>query len=527
MAAGRGQAGLVKVGILFDGAALLPDAAPDVAGVLESVDAVADALAQDGHLPVRVPVHELAGTWQARLSGHALERVVNLCEGIGGDASAEGELARALGRLGIPFTGSDADALDRCRRKEEANRLLTEAGLPVPEWSLADDGFDTAGWTVYPAIVKPAHEDASIGIGRGSVARSAEELAAALVTAAAHAPLLVQRYVDGRELNVAVVGDETLPAAEIEFRQLAQGAPRVVGYGAKWHYGSAEDLGTVPLCPAPLPAEQTLRIGELARRACSTLGTGGYARVDLRLDGDGRPWILEVNPNPDLSPQAGLARMATAAGWSYGELIARIVESAAKPATPRARALALARAPGTPESAGKGASKRDERDLIVVRALRGHERGDVERVLRETGVFREAEIEVGMEVLDAYYRNPDRDYTALGAFAREDVLLGYVCYGPTPATEGTFDLYWIAVSPAAQGRGVGTRLLQEVERRLARQHARLVIIETSGTPPYAPTRAFYQARGYQEVARVPDFYSDGDDRVILARRMHPTRERRQ
>ena len=143
----------------------------------------------------------------------------------------------------------------------------------------------------------------------------------------------------------------------------------------------------------------------------------------------------------------------------------------------------------------------------------------IEEMLRSSGYFREAEIVVAIEVLQAYFEKPEQDYFALGAFTPGGTLLGYVCYGPTPCTIGTYDLYWIAVLPNAQKLGVGTNLLQEVERRLAKEDARLVMIETSSQPLYEPTRQFYMRRGYAEVARVPDFYSDGDDRLIFAKRI--------
>jgi ribosomal protein S18 acetylase RimI-like enzyme len=141
-------------------------------------------------------------------------------------------------------------------------------------------------------------------------------------------------------------------------------------------------------------------------------------------------------------------------------------------------------------------------------------------MLSATGVFRNEEIKVALEVIDSYFILPEEDYTALGAFTLGGVLLGYVCYGPTPCTVGTWDLYWIAVSPDAQSTGVGTKLLQEVERRFALRDARLVIIETSSLPHYEATRRFYERRGYEVVARVPDFYAPGDDRLIFAKRIH-------
>ena len=156
----------------------------------------------------------------------------------------------------------------------------------------------------------------------------------------------------------------------------------------------------------------------------------------------------------------------------------------------------------------------------AVRPIEHKDRDAIEALLRATQSFRENEIKVALEVIDAYVLHPEEDYAALGAFTPGGELLGYVCFGPTPCTVGTWDLYWIAVTPAAQGTGVGTMLLQEVERRLARTDARLVIIETSSLPSYAASRAFYQRRGYEVVARVPDFYATGDDRLIFAKRIH-------
>ncbi|MGH7507182.1 MAG: GNAT family N-acetyltransferase [Longimicrobiales bacterium] len=142
-------------------------------------------------------------------------------------------------------------------------------------------------------------------------------------------------------------------------------------------------------------------------------------------------------------------------------------------------------------------------------------------MLHATGFFREPEVIIALDVLDSFFTRPDHDYFALGAFTPGGQLVGYVCFGPTPCTMGTWDLYWIAVAPDAQNAGVGTTLLQEVERRLAQADARLVIIETSSQPSYQPTRVFYVRRGYSEVARVLDFYADGDDRVIFAKRIQP------
>jgi ribosomal protein S18 acetylase RimI-like enzyme len=155
-----------------------------------------------------------------------------------------------------------------------------------------------------------------------------------------------------------------------------------------------------------------------------------------------------------------------------------------------------------------------------VGVLNPENRAPAEVILRTTGVFREDEIAVALEVLDSCFANPGHDYTAMGAFTPGGELLGFYVVGPTPCTLGTWDLYWLAVSPGNQGGGVGTLLLKEVEGRLTRSNARQLIIETSSRPQYDPTRAFYLKRGYREVARLPDFYEDGDDRVIYSKKLN-------
>ena len=177
--------------------------------------------------------------------------------------------------------------------------------------------------------------------------------------------------------------------------------------------------------------------------------------------------------------------------------------------------------PGPTEASRDGSvSSSISRTLPLLASLGPGTRHQAEAILRATGVFREDEIRVGLEVLDSYLAHPEQDYTALGAFTPGGELLGFTVHGPTPCTLGTWDLYWIAVSPRAQGMGIGTLLLEEVEGRLTRSNARLLIIETSSRPEYDPTRAFYLKRGYREVARVPDFYEAGDDRVIYAKNLN-------
>jgi ribosomal protein S18 acetylase RimI-like enzyme len=153
-----------------------------------------------------------------------------------------------------------------------------------------------------------------------------------------------------------------------------------------------------------------------------------------------------------------------------------------------------------------------------LRQLTLADRRRIEEITRAVGLFREDEIAVALEVFDeATGGRPGNTYSVLGA-ELDAGLAGWICWGPTPCTLGTFDLYWMAVDPALQGRGLGTALVTEMERRLARV-ARLIIVETAGRPDYAAARAFYQARKYSAVSRIPDFYAPGDDQVVFVKRV--------
>ena len=170
-------------------------------------------------------------------------------------------------------------------------------------------------------------------------------------------------------------------------------------------------------------------------------------------------------------------------------------------------------------------------------ALRVGDRARVSELLVATGAFSSEEVGVALELFDTTFIvgigecRPERtegpasapreavDYEFLGAFDGANQLLGYACFGPTPSTQGTYDLYWLAVDPAVQGRGAGRALVREVERVLAGRQARLLAVETSSRDGYAHTREFYARCGYSEAARVRDFYAPADDRIILTTRL--------
>jgi len=142
-------------------------------------------------------------------------------------------------------------------------------------------------------------------------------------------------------------------------------------------------------------------------------------------------------------------------------------------------------------------------------------RARLEQLTRATGLFREEEVATAVELLDESLAGDD-DYQFVGAFA-DDQLIGYACWGPTPGTEATYDLYWIVVDRERQGTGIGSQLLGAVEQRLTTHDARLIVVETSSRDDYQPTRAFYEARGYTRAATIPGYYAPGDDLVVFTK----------
>lgn len=168
---------------------------------------------------------------------------------------------------------------------------------------------------------------------------------------------------------------------------------------------------------------------------------------------------------------------------------------------------------------------------MLLRPLARADRAPLARLLEASGAFTPEEVAVALELIDlGTAAPPDPHYQFVvaaepapdGQGGEGGAVLGYACFGEAPMTEGSWDLYWIAVDPATQGRGVGRALLREAEARVAARGGRQLLAETAGKPSYAATRAFYLACDYREVARVPDFYRVGDDKVIYARGVAPT-----
>jgi D-alanine-D-alanine ligase len=317
----------MKIALLFDGMSALGKGSDLL--ILETVEAIEKSLVIDGNEVVRVPV-TLDGRWIERVRRGKFDLAFNLCECIDGIAAYEPAVISVLEVLSVPYTGSSSWTTSFCLRKHVVNALLERSGLPVPRWAVVSPG-STLPTVGFPAICKPAAEDASVGVEQRSVVRNMRALAARVD--AMHErwnEILVQRFIDGREVNVGIVDGQVLPISEIRFDSMPKGMWRIVSYRSKWELGSDEDLGASPVCPAEISAPLAAELKRLALDAWKAVGGEGYGRVDIRIDSQGRPWILEVNANPDIAPDAGLARMARVAGMDYPALISAVCEAGAR-----------------------------------------------------------------------------------------------------------------------------------------------------------------------------------------------------
>jgi len=491
------------------------------AGVLVEAEAVARALEGLGLAHRTAAVGTLADA-AALLAAAPEEVVFNLVEGFldrPADAAGVPLLCHALGK---GFTGADAPCLWLALDKGRAKAVLEAAGVPCPPGVEVPVGgrVRASGLPPGPYIVKPARADASEGIDADSlVPRAGSALARAVqrVHREFGQAALVEQFIDGRELNVSVVerggSVEVLPLAEIDFSAFGGGRPRLVDYGAKWHPESFAYQNTPLILPARLPAGLAREVRRLARAAWDALGCSGYARVDFRLDAGGRPYVLEVNPNPDVSSDAGFAAALEAAGIPFATFVGEAVRGAATGA-----AAAPRRAGWTRRAGGGERTRRAGRAAgVPVRRSEPRDREAVLALLRDTGFFREDEMAVAAEVLDeALAKGPGGHYQSFVADERGEAA-GWVCFGPTPCTVGTFDVYWIGVAPGRQGRGLGAALMAYAEGRIRERGGRMAVVETSGRAVYEPTRAFYRRLGYREAGRIPDFYAPGDDKVVYAK----------
>lgn len=341
----------MKVALLYDGGAKnWTD--EDIRQVLAVVARIGAILRERGHEVVRVPVGK-GVSWLSKC--RRADLVFNLCEGVEAVSRMESSVVGALELTGVPFTGCRSRAITVCHKKPVVNAYLAASGVPTPQWVMPR-GHRVPSDFPLPAMVKPAAEDASVGIDQGSVVTSRRALTARIAKLSEEFDeVIVQQYVHGREFAVGFVGDQTLPVSEIDFSDMPDGAWPILSFDAKWNPGSAEDVGSQPVCPAKISKTLADKLVAVATQAWTAVEGSGYGRVDMRVDEHDQPWVIEVNPNPDLSDDAGLARMARAVGWEYEELVLQIADAALAEAQQTASVALLAEPVRSRETARRAA----------------------------------------------------------------------------------------------------------------------------------------------------------------------------
>ncbi|MBU2636660.1 MAG: D-alanine--D-alanine ligase [Bacteroidetes bacterium] len=305
------------------------------AGVLDEMNDIKRALIVNGYKTTLFNVNSDIMRLIDFLRGEQPDVIFNICESIGKESSHEMHVAGIYELLGIPYTGANAMTLGLAQSKVRVKEILGYYGLLTPKFQLMknpariviEEDLD------FPLFVKPAREDASVGITTDSVVYNLTNLRKQVrhIIEQFSQPALVEEYIEGRELNVAILGNSkpvALPISEIDMSTLPDKYHKIITYNAKWMKGTEEYEHTKGYCPADLPAAIEQQLKEMALKAYTVIGGRDYARVDFRLTKDNKPYILEFNPNPDIANDTGFARSVKASGLTFEEMVKRIVELA-------------------------------------------------------------------------------------------------------------------------------------------------------------------------------------------------------
>lgn len=273
-----------------------------------------------------LPIDKNVNRTIEEITSYSPDAILNFVESVEGITYYEYCIAGLYELLGYQYTGNAPQTLGNCLDKKRAKEILYSNGINTPRAITLSPKEKITKKDVnltYPLILKLVDEDASIGISENSVVNSYGELKKhfTFLTETYNKSLIVEEYIVGRELNCAVLGDKPLPISEIDFTGLPEGLPKIVTYDGKWIEGSTYYNFTKPVCPANIDSDIKKKVEKLAIKAYKALGCRDYARVDVRVSNDGTPYVIEINPNPDVSSDSGFARAAAASGKSYSELL--------------------------------------------------------------------------------------------------------------------------------------------------------------------------------------------------------------
>lgn len=298
------------------------------------IEFIVTSLEEAGFSVKTLPVYN-ARRFISELLDLKTDLIYNLCEMVEMNSMEEVFAAGLYELLKIPYTGASPMTLGLCLDKAKTKIILSHHGIPTPRFEVFKErlnGYRKINLN-FPLIVKPVREDASAGVDEKSVVYTIGELEERVeyILNFFRQPALVEEFIDGREINVAILGNNppvVLPISEIDFSQLPAHLQKIVSYQAKWVPNTDYYEKTIPICPASLEPELERKVKEIALACYKITGCRDYARVDMRIDKNGNPYVLEVNPNPDLARNAGFMRSASVYGLTPSETIVKIAELA-------------------------------------------------------------------------------------------------------------------------------------------------------------------------------------------------------
>lgn len=303
-------------------------------GLAVEVDAICDSL-ESVDIPARsVNLKNDVRLLVEILQQRSMDVIFNLVESFHNESEPEMHVAGLYDLYKIPYTGAPPKALGNCLDKILTKQLLRSYGIRVPRHKVVHSlPLKKPIGIPYPHIVKPVHEDASAGIENESVVRNRRQLVDRIeyIHRWFRQAALIEEYIEGREFNVSVVGNKpaiSLPVSEIDFSGMPGHLHKIVSYQAKWMPDHDAYKHTIPVCPANIPEKLSHELSRIALTCSRIMGTRDYSRVDMRVTEDGTVYVLEVNPNPDISRDAGFMRAASVYGWDHAETLKRIVQFA-------------------------------------------------------------------------------------------------------------------------------------------------------------------------------------------------------
>lgn len=475
--------------------------------ILWTADVVGKNLVEAGFEVSRLGTSHDPDLLVSGLCRHRPDVVFNLFEGTADDATNESCVAGILEWLGIPFTGSPAHTLCLARNKHLAKQIFRGAGLQTPEFMVVESLPVPECELEWPVIVKPALQDASVGMDQGSVVTDRQKLEerVAYLFDNYGPPVLVEQFIRGREFSLALIEVpelQMLPISEILFVEKDPNYWPIITYDAKWKPGTRDYEATPPRYPAEVAPKLAEKLETLAKQAFRLLGCRDYARVDFRVRSNCKPYILEVNPNPCFAPTAGLAGGLGSAGLTHAQFSVDLVRKA------------LARG---------GKAKPVRTPAVKPTLVRPFQPGDLAAVRKmgeACGVFLPGEHSPAVPSPAWLEKGPPTGYDCLVA-EQGGKVVGFLNLGTVPRTEGCFQIHALAVSPPSQGKGVGWHLLQAAETKIKSGGGRNLVAETSSLASSSLARQFLLRQGFRLVGDVPDFYREGEARLTYIKFLTP------